>query len=87
MNVGKNGKVVAIDWSLISSVANADRTIHVNGTIYITVPPTSDLSENPSHRYSVTDSYFNVPDVVTTDRLTKAMRLLMNSCHKRTKFD
>lgn len=79
MDLGTKGAATGIDWALITSVDNADNAVALKGTIFQTTIE--------GRRYSESVLNFNVPDKVTSGRLTKAMTLLMNSCLKKTKFD
>ncbi|OIQ84440.1 hypothetical protein GALL_337500 [mine drainage metagenome] len=78
MDVGEGGDVTSIDWSLVTSIDSSDNAVNLNGTIF---------RSTPGHRYNVYVAHFNIPDKVTTHRLAKAMKLLMNSCHKKSEFD
>jgi hypothetical protein len=87
MDIGKKGEVLSIDWSLVETISNSGNTVNLTGPVYLTTAPMDDFVEIPSHRYSANAKQFSVPEPVIANRLSNAMKLLMNACHNKSEFD
>jgi hypothetical protein len=69
-----------IDWSAISSLSNAQ----FSGDVII---PGGVVYHYTKVDITSSSARFTLPDYVSEGRVEKAMRLLMNSCHQKSKFD